>query len=340
MTERLHIATAAILNNTGEVLLSLRPAHLHQGGLWEFPGGKLEPGEDVVQALRRELKEELGIEIQTARPLIKTEYAYPDKTVLLDVWLVSSFNGIPAGLEGQEIRWVAIESLRDYQFPAADEPIITAISLPPLFLIGPEPESVAETDFSLYLQRLEECLLAGIRLFQLRAPGLNAAVYHQLACEVSVLCKAHGARLMLNAHASEVLRSGADGVHLSSQRLLQLSARPLGDDYLVSASCHNSIEVEQARRIGADFIVLGPVQATLTHPAAMPLGWEHFGALAECAGLPVYALGGMQISDTEKAWNHGGQGIAAIRGLWDRENLTAVGMICEVTPKLVSFIGQ
>src|SRR5690606_2777302 len=133
--------------------ISLRPAHAHQGGLWEFPGGKVDADEDAFAALARELDEELGIAITSARPLIRIPHSYPDRQVLLDVWRVSSFVGTPYGREGQRIAWVAPAKLDASVFPAANGPIVTAARLPDRYLITPEPGE----DF---LVRLEHALTA------------------------------------------------------------------------------------------------------------------------------------------------------------------------------------
>jgi 8-oxo-dGTP diphosphatase len=109
------------------ILISLRHADSHQGGLWEFPGGKLEPGEGVGQALARELLEELAIVVLAAEPLLQIDYDYPDKRVALKVWLVTDFQGRAEGREGQPLCWVACENLRDYTFPAANLPIIEVL---------------------------------------------------------------------------------------------------------------------------------------------------------------------------------------------------------------------
>jgi 8-oxo-dGTP diphosphatase len=120
-----HVAVAVIVDK-GQVLLTRRAADSHQGGLWEFPGGKVEPGEGVVQALGRELQEELGIAPITTAPLIQVKHDYGDKAVLLDVHMVWSFSGEPAGLEGQPMAWVLADQLAEYEFPAANVPIIAA----------------------------------------------------------------------------------------------------------------------------------------------------------------------------------------------------------------------
>ena len=109
--ETLHVAVAAIVNDAQQVLLARRPEHTHQGGLWEFPGGKCEPGEAVEAALEREIYEELGIRTGVCRPLIRVPHRYTDRSVLLDVWRVDAFEGQPYGREGQAVEWVHIEDL-------------------------------------------------------------------------------------------------------------------------------------------------------------------------------------------------------------------------------------
>ena len=104
-----------------------RAAHQHQGGKWEFPGGKVEAGETVQQALQRELQEEIGISVQVAEPLLVIEHAYSDKAVKLDVWLVTAFAGTAQSLEGLENRWVALDELSQLDFPVANLPIIEAL---------------------------------------------------------------------------------------------------------------------------------------------------------------------------------------------------------------------
>lgn len=124
-----HVAVGVLLNGNSEVLIALRPAHSHQGGLWEFPGGKVEAGESVEQALNREFEEELGVSVQACTPLIQISHDYSDKSVILDVWRIEKFSGIPQGKEGQAIEWRALSKLRATDFPKANERIIRALSL-------------------------------------------------------------------------------------------------------------------------------------------------------------------------------------------------------------------
>jgi 8-oxo-dGTP diphosphatase len=282
----LHVAVAVIEDPAGRILLARRPQHLHQGGLWEFPGGKVESGEDVRSALVRELEEEVGITLTCASPLIRIPYAYPDRKVLLDVWRVSAFENVAHGAEGQVIRWVEPNALHDYDFPEANRPIITAAMLPSRYLITPDPGG--PDDWPAFLSHLHTLIDHGIRLVQLRAKSLTDNEYRLLARKVIAIGRARGATIMLNASLEYVREFDADGLHLSSSQLRHLEERPLDHRRWLSASCHNLAELQHAMAVGVDFAVLSPVNA----------------------------LGGMSEADIEIAKAYGGQGIAAITGLW------------------------
>jgi len=120
------VAVGVIVRN-GRVCISLRANHLHKGGCWEFPGGKIDKGESVESALARELAEELGINVVSTSPLIEVDWTYPEKKVRLEVLQVHEFRGEPTGLENQEVRWVPIGNLIQYQFPEANEAIVAAL---------------------------------------------------------------------------------------------------------------------------------------------------------------------------------------------------------------------
>lgn len=123
---QIHVAVGVIVQKQ-QVFIALRKPEQHQGNLWEFPGGKVEVGETVLQALKREVKEELAIEIHSAEPLITISHDYGDKTVLLDVWWTDAFDGTPTGQEGQITKWVDISTLHQYEFPAANTAIVESI---------------------------------------------------------------------------------------------------------------------------------------------------------------------------------------------------------------------
>ena len=314
------VVAGVVTDASGRVLIARRHAGTHQGGRWEFPGGKKRPGERSFDALVRELDEELGISVDAAQHLITVRHAYPDRTVDLEVWTVTRFRGTAFGRENQPLRWVAVEDLDASEFPDADRPVLRALGLPVLYLISDAGRFGREE----FLRRLEHTLAAGARLIQLREPGLAAADFRTYAREVVALCHQYGAQVLLNAPVEQVLECGADGIHLNGQRLGEMASRPLDLRYRVAASCHDVAQMERARRIGADFIVLSPVLATRSHPGALPLGWNRFRVLCAAAGLPVYALGGLRAEDLGSAQQAGARGIALLSGVWDAEEPESV----------------
>lgn len=123
----LHVAAGIVADGTGRVLIAQRPPGSHMAGGWEFPGGKVRQGETVREALRRELQEEIGIEVIAALPFIAYRHVYPERVVLLDIWRVTDYRGEPRGLEGQPLRWERIEQLMSVGLLPADLPIVEAL---------------------------------------------------------------------------------------------------------------------------------------------------------------------------------------------------------------------
>jgi 8-oxo-dGTP diphosphatase len=306
----LHVAVGVVRNDRGEILIARRLARVHQGDLWEFPGGKLEPGETAKDALHREIHEELNLKVIDASPLIRIRHAYPERRVLLDVWRVDRFDGTPMGMQGQPIRWVSPDELPRFTFPAANRPIVTAARLPDRYAILDDEVG----DEAALRERLHRIVSQGIGLIQLRARRLAAHRYDALAHYAEEYCRVRGVALLLNTDPDRVAKTSAAGVHLTAERLMTLNARPLEKDCWVAASCHDLRELRHAERIGADLAVLAPVLPTPTHPAAKPLGWKTFAELVDQVNLPVFALGGLSPADIEVARSHGAQGVAAIRG--------------------------
>jgi len=186
--------------------------------------------------------------------------------------------------------------------------------LPPTYLVTPEP--LADKPLADFIVQLERALEAGVRLVQLRAKTLSEPQYAQLAERALACCRRHDARLLLNAPAEVAQALRADGVHLTSTRLMACAARPLPTELLVSAACHDARQVLHANRIGADLLTISPVLPTATHTTAEPLGWPRFRELAALTAIPVYALGGMTLDTLADARHAGAHGIAAIRSLW------------------------
>ncbi|MBK1693997.1 thiamine monophosphate synthase [Chromatium weissei] len=289
-----------IRDASGRVLISQRPPQVDHGGLWEFPGGKVEFGESPETALARELAEELGIQVISSQPLRRVRHVYSTRTVLLDVRRITAYSGIPHGREGQPLDWVLPDDLNSKVFPAANRPIIAALRLPQLLQI---------TDGNLTLAR-------EIQLLQFRAHDLADTEYNQLAHQLFTHCEQHGVRLLLNRAPDCVAEVPRHGLHLTSHRLMKLTERPGAATELIGASCHNAAQLARAEQLELDYALLSPVQSTASHPDAATLGWARFAELVTAVTLPVYALGGLTPADLPTALAHGAHGIAGIRGFY------------------------
>lgn len=298
-----------------EILISKRAQHVHQGGLWEFPGGKVEADEHVTDALARELFEELGITVlpKNMSTLIKVEHDYGDKHVLLDVYTVHDFQGVAVGKEGQSIQWVNENKLLNYTFPDANQAILSSCRLPSFYFITPEYETL-----ELALIGIKAQLDRGIDLFLLRQPTLDIETYHLWLETIIHNLPATKGKMLLGGHF-DVLANGfldndwISGVHLPFVRAAKLSSRPISPSKWFGVSCHNLNEIRHAQAIGVDFITISPVLHTATHPEAIPLGWEVFADLVRQANVPAYALGGMMEECYQRSLEAGAQGIAGIR---------------------------
>ncbi|WP_164270880.1 Nudix family hydrolase [Stenotrophomonas sp. B1-1] len=309
----IHVVAAVITDARGRVLLNRRTENRDMAGLWEFPGGKREPGETSEQALVRELREELGIEADIGDWLMDVPQHYPDKHLTLEVRHVRSWKGSPRGREGQAITWVAQDKLGRYSMPPADLPVVAALRQPDQYLITPAPaddDALAQQ----WQQQLQQAVAAGHQRIQLRLPPQHPQ--RQMLIESAIGSHRRGGPQWLVNRDIELAAALGVGVHLGSEQVLALAERPLPAGQLVAASCHDLAQLQAAQRLGCDFAVLGPVQATASHPGATPLGWEGFAALRAQVSLPIYALGGMEPHHVADARRHGAQGIAAIRGLW------------------------
>ena len=307
-----HVVAGVIQDARGRILLARRTEGRDLAGLWEFPGGKVDPGETPEEALARELHEELGIRIEASAPLIAVPQAYRNKRIVLDVRRIVAWTGNAVGREQQALAWAPPTKLASYPMPPADRPVVAALRQPDAYLITPEPDASRQ---ELFLDNLDRALKAGVRRVQLRSLASDPGALRPLAEAVLKRCRAAGAELLVNANI-ELARALGVGVHLRAAQCMALRERPLPAKYTVAASCHDGAELRHAEDIGVDFVVLGPVAATPSHPERPPLGWDGFARLREGIALPIYALGGMSAADLARARGHGAQGIAAIRGLW------------------------
>ena len=309
--KRIEVA-AAVIRQDDKICLSRRPQHVHQGGKWEFPGGKIEPGESVVAALSRELQEELGITPMAVEPLIEINHNYPDKSVCLKVMTVTQFQGEPKGVEGQEVRWVPASQLQQYQFPAANVAIVSAALLPRSYVISPMIEGRLDD----FMRGLESVAEQGHELIQIRCKDVTESQWRQLLPQLDGLKTQCALRFLLNSaipwSAPEDL---FDGLHLTSGDLLAANGRPTGYPW-VSASCHNLDQLNRAAQLGLDFVTLSPYNATASHPQTPPIDRQQFQEWVAAATVPVYALGGVGMEHVHEVCACGAQGVAGIGAFW------------------------
>lgn len=308
------VAAAVILDSNGRFLLAQRPAGKPYAGYWEFPGGKLLPGETALAAVERELREELDIEVLEAWPWVARAYAYPHANVLLNFFRVARWKGNIHGLEGQAVVWQRPGETSVAPMLPANAPILSALALPPIYAIS----NAHEMGIERFLRRLKAAMEQGVKMIQLREKQMPGPQFVDFARAVLELAQHYRAKILFNsAHAVYVKEIGAHGVHLTAEGLWQAKARP--DVGLCGASCHNPAELERAAEMELDFVVAGPVSKTPTHSNNTALGWENFSRLISGYSLPAYAIGGMRPGDLKQALNRGAQGLAMIRGAWGEE---------------------
>jgi len=308
MLPEITVVAAIIRDHDNRLCLSRRPEHKHQGGLWEFPGGKVEEGEPLDQALARELNEELGMKTTGSQPFMTVRHRYPDLRVTLHFREVTAYTGEPHGREGQPVEWVPLQDLSSRQFPAANQPVVTALKLPRQLVIP--PEGLSHHD-----------VLAGIDRLDPDSQGLYLRQWSQSDAlpELAARCRQRGLRFWIRDDAHLATREQAFGLHLTCGSGLyprDLKKALQTFQGVLSASCHNEQEIGQAVEWGAQMATLSPVQASPTHPDARPLGWDRFQALVEGTPLVFYALGGVTPQDLDTALHHGAFGLAGIRAFW------------------------
>jgi 8-oxo-dGTP diphosphatase len=308
MSAPVDVAVAVLIRSDGAALLARRPASKVYSGYWEFPGGKVEAGEPVLEALRREIREELGVEVERAHPWITRVFVYPHATVRLHFYRVYAWRGEPRALEHEAVAWRRPEAMDLEPMLPANGPVLRGLSLPPEYAITRAVE-LGEREF---LGRLEARLKSGLKLIQVREKALAREALRDFARRVIALARLHGAKVMVNSDADLAREIGADGVHLTAAQLR--GARP--DVPWCGASCHSVEELRRAEALGADFAVLGPVRATPSHPDAAPLGWDRFTEIAAGTAIPVYALGGVRPGDLDQSLSCGAHGLAMVRGAW------------------------
>ncbi|MEI7613124.1 MAG: Nudix family hydrolase [Betaproteobacteria bacterium] len=313
MSAVIDVAAAVLLRDGDEgteFLLAQRPEDKVYAGYWEFPGGKVEAGESLHQALVRELQEELGITVDRVWPWLSRQFTYPHATVRLKFFRVPTWHGTIAPIEHSGFSWTRIGAAASVSpILPANGPILQALELPATYALTNASENGIDNE----LGRLEGALELGLRLIQVRDKTLAPSERLRFAHAVMQLARRHEhVSVLINDDAQLATEVGAQGLHLPSARLMHLTQRPAFAQ--VAASCHTAEELAHAAALGLDFAVLSQVLPTPSHPDAEGMGWSCFAQLIERAPLPVFALGGMQPETLETARTHGAHGMAMLRG--------------------------
>jgi 8-oxo-dGTP diphosphatase len=318
--QAIHVVAGLIRHphDASKIFISRRKSGAHLEQLWEFPGGKVKPGEARFHALKRELEEETGIRVLAALPFMSLFHRYKEKKIFLDVWEVISFSGEAEGLEGQEVSWVSQHHLDDYTFPEADIPVLNALSLPRELLITPDMPEQHEDSF---VRQFEQLTTRRVYpLVQFRSHHLDDKTYAGVAARLNEICSVNGQKLIISRPTIKRLRSTLfddyEWRHLNSSILQGLSSKPFDRAVKMSASCHDKQELKMAERLGCDFALLSTVRDTTSHPGRKIKGWYQIKKLIQPCRLPVYALGGVRRRDFSSSRFQGAIGVAGISDFW------------------------
>lgn len=304
------VVAGLIIGDDGRILITQRRADQALPLQWEFPGGKVEPGEDARAALVRELREELGIEATHLSPWITRVYAYTHATVRLRFFKVSAWTGEPQPLEDQAIAWQQVERPDAAPMLPANAPVLAALALPAVMVVS----DAAKIGSEAWIAKLTAAAMEERLLVQVREKELGRQPLQHLLSRALARTEPFGARVVVNSDCGDFPQ--ASGVHLTARALLACTARP--ESRLVGASCHDGRELDHAAAIGVDYAVVGPVRETPTHPGVQGLGWERFAALVADRPMPCFAIGGLTRSDIAEVRRCGGHGVALRGAAFDR----------------------
>jgi 8-oxo-dGTP diphosphatase len=304
------VAVGVLIRPDGRFLLASRPEGKPYSHYWEFPGGKLEPGETVAHALSRELHEELGVEIGEVFPWVVREFVYPHAHVRLHFCRVFEWSGEPHAREAQTFRFCTQEDLPGGPLLPATLPVMRWLGLPPVYALS----NIAELGETEFLRRLELGLRRGLRFVEFREPALDRVAAERAFSAVLERSRSAGACLLVSSRHPEAWARAADGIQLTARDLMGSVRRPQVD--WVAASAHAAHELDHAATIGVDFAVLGPVAKTASHPEMPGVGWNFFARVVSHSAVPVYAIGGLTQGDLDCARRAGAHGVALQRAAW------------------------
>lgn len=287
MNNLIRVVVAIIRDKDGKILITQRMADRIQPNLWEFPGGKITLYETGLQALKREIFEEVDIKIEKAMPFMQIYHDYKNYSVWLDIWQVEKYSGTASGKEGQNIAWVDFEQLNSYDFLEANKHIFKALRLPNFYLKMQNHYKVED-----YLNQIDEAKTKGFEMIELSATNLSPKDYKELIKQSLIKTKELNLRVLLTGGLEKLAEfEQIDGVCLPAGELHKLNARPVSEDKLFCIWCKDMEDIKLAELLEADFVVLYPLLKD-----NFALGWNKFQQLANSTNLPIYVAGGLDKS--------------------------------------------
>ena len=306
----INVAVAVLINTDQQVLFAQRPPPKPWEGWWEFPGGKIEKYETSVDALYREIYEEIGVKITQFTKWVTRKYSYGGNDVTLHFFKVHKWEGEVTSKEKQKLVWAYLKEPNVCPILPANLFIQKAFNLPKYYAIT----NLAETSKKVFFTQLHKKISDGLEIIQVREKNISFDELKIFSKEVIEICKPKNVKVIINSDVNLAYEIKADGVHLTSKDLLSIKVIP--KNIIVSASCHTQEELAIAEKLNLNFLVLSAVKKTLSHSDIKPIGWNKFRNIVNKVNTPTYALGGLGARDYQVALENGAIGIASQRAIW------------------------
>ena len=305
-----NVSVAVLINDEHQVLLAERPFPKAWEGWWEFPGGKMEKNETSVDALYREIYEEIGVKITKFNKWVTRRYTFGDGNFTLHFFKVYEWEGEITSKENQKLVWTYLKKPNVYPILPANVFVQKAFDLPKYYAIT----NLSETSKKVFFNQLQKKISDGLKMIQVREKNISINELEVFSKEVIKICKPSNVKVIINSDMNLAYKIKADGVHLTSKNLLD--SKKLPRNLIVSASCHTQKDIDIAEKLNINFVVLSAVNRTLSHPDISPIGWNKFQKIANKTNIPIYALGGLGINDYQVALDNGAIGISSQRSIW------------------------
>jgi len=306
----INVSVAVLINADHQVLLAQRPLSKPWEGWWEFPGGKIEKDETSVDALYREIYEEIGVKVTKFTKWVTRKYTYGANDFTLHFFKVYEWEGEVTSKENQKLVWTHLKKPNVSPMLPANVFIQKAFDLPKCYPIT----NLLETSKKVFFIQLQKKISDGLKMIQVREKNLSFDEFKVFSKEVIKICKPSNVKVIINSDVNLAYEIKADGVHLPSKYLLDIKKIP--KNLIVAASCHTQNDIDIAEKLNIHFVVLSAVNRTLSHPDILPIGWNKFQKIANKTNIPIYALGGLSANDYQVAIKNGAVGISSQRSIW------------------------